>query len=701
MDSAGTPGAPPDRAPTPSEPPQVSEPPPPPSPPPSAFRRLLRLLLGGPKDIHDPHLFQHISLAAFLAWVGLGADGLSSSSYGPQEAFKNLGGHTYLAVFLALATALTVLIIAASYSRVIEHFPFGGGGYVVATRLLGPRWGLTSGCALLVDYVLTIATSIAGGGDALFSVLPNGDTWATTTIFGLPLKLHVELLAVLALVILNLRGVKESVKVLMPIFVTFLVTHAVIISAGIFLHLGRAHEVVREVSTGLKNDVSTLGLGALALIFLRAYSLGGGTYTGIEAVSNGLQIMREPRVATGKRTMVYMAVSLSLTAGGIILCYLLNDIHYIDDNHTMNSLLAARLAGDIRFAGLPVGGWFVFITLLSEALLLFVAAQAGFIDGPRVMANMAHDSWLPHRFGALSDRLTMQNGVLLMGAAGLLVLLYTGGAVAALVVMYSINVFLTFSLTQVAMMRYWLKPETRAKHPDWLSHIWIHIVGGAFCIIILVITVLEKFREGGWLTVVATSLLIGLCLSIKRHYRGVSARLSRLDAILDALPTNAPSRELRLEPGKPTAVLLVGGYSGLGIHSLLTVLRLFPRYFHNVLFMSAGVVDSATFQGIEEVDRVRTDAEEALRKYVELARRMGVPADYRVSIGTEAVQECERLATEVAKGYPRSIFFAGKLIFEKEGWFDRFLHNETAYAIQRRLQFAGLAMVILPVRVLE
>src|SRR5262249_55735597 len=157
-----------------------------------------------------------------------------------------------------------------------------------------------------------------------------------------------------------------------------------------------------------------LGWGGLALVFLKAYSMGGGTYTGIEAVSNGLQIMREPRVATAKRTMVYMAVSLAVTAGGIILCYLLWEVRYIDDNHTMNSLLADKVAGGLRMFELPVGKWFVFITLLSEALLLFVAAQAGFIDGPRVMANMAHDSWFPHRFSALSDRLTMQNGVLLM-----------------------------------------------------------------------------------------------------------------------------------------------------------------------------------------------------------------------------------------------------------------------------------------------
>jgi len=120
-----------------------------------------------------------------------------------------------------------------------------------------------------------------------------------------------------------------------------------------------------------------------------------------------------------------------------------------------------------------------------------------------------------------------------------------------------------------------------------------------------------------------------------------------------------------------------------------------------VVFMSVGVVDSATFQGVEEVDRVREQTEDALRKYVDLARGMGIPADYRMSMGTEAISESEQLAAEVAKEYERSMFFAGKLIFERERWWDRLLHNETAYQLQRRLQFAGLPMVVLPVRVLE
>ena len=674
-------------------PPQSSAPPPPEQPqlPPTGWQKFKRALLGGPKDIQDPQLFHALSLAAFLAWVGLGADGLSSSAYGPEQAFKNLGQHQYLAVFLALLTAFTVFIIAAAYSKIIEHFPFGGGGYVVATRLLGPKAGVISGSALLIDYILTISVSIASGADAVFSNFSPATHW---------LKLPVAAVVIVILTVMNLRGVKESVRTLVPVFLVFVVTHIIIIGGSVFFHLGRAGEVARSVSVGLHTDLKAIGFVALMGLFLRAYSLGAGTYTGIEAVSNGLQIMAEPRVATAKRTMSYMAFSLALTAGGIILAYLLMGVHPVE-GQTMNAVLASQLAGSWLLFGIPLGKGFVVITLASEALLLFVAAQAGFIDGPRVMANMAHDSWLPHRFSALSDRLTMQNGVLLMGGMSLAMLLYTRGSVDTLVLLYSINVFVTFSLSQVGMIRYWLMQDTRRKHPDWSRHIGIHIIGFFLCFGILVVNILEKFTEGAWLTVVVTGTLVAICMLIKRHYNGVFARLKRLDQILTALPTNPPTRELVLERKKPTAVMLVGGFSGLGIHSLLTVMKLFPRYFHNVVFMSVGVVDSATFQGVEEVDRVRDQTEEALKRYVELARGLGIPADYRMAMGTEAISECEKLAGEIARTYERSIFFAGKLIFERERWWDRLLHNETAYQIQRRLQFAGLAMVILPVRVLE
>jgi amino acid transporter len=668
--------------------PPSSEPPP---PPPTRWQRLKRMVLGGPKDIQDPQLFHTLSLAAFLAWIGLGADGLSSSSYGPEEAFKNLGDHQYLAIFLALATGLTVLIISAAYTKIIEHFPIGGGGYVVTARLIGPKAGVVSGAALLIDYVLTCTTSVAAGGEAIFSNFPQ--QWHAW-------KLPVELVAIALLTILNLRGVKESIRILMPIFLIFLVTHVILIGGSIGFHLGRADDVARSVSHGLSHDLGTMGFVALALLFLRAYSLGAGTYTGIEAVSNGLSIMREPRVLTGKRTMVYMSTSLAVTAGGIILGYLLMQVHPVPGK-TMNYMLAEMLAGGFHIGPLPLGQWYVVVTIASEALLLFVAAQAGFIAGPRVMANLAQDSFLPHRFGALSDRLTMQNGVLLMGGASFLMLLYTRGSVDALVVMYSINVFVTFALSQLGMIRYWRRPETLKRHAEWRRPLAIAVVCFVLCSFILVVNLFEKFAEGAWLTVVVTGTLVALCMLIKRHYNGVYARLKRLDQILTALPAGSPTRPLEIQKKKPTAVLLVGSYSGLGIHSLLTVMKLFPRYFVNVVFMSVGVVDSATFHGIEEVDRVREQTEDALRKYVEFAHGMQIPAEYRMSMGTEAVSECERLAQEVAKEYERSIFFAGKLIFEREKWWDRLLHNETAYQMQRRLQFAGLPMVVLPVRVLE
>src|SRR5512137_1400975 len=164
-----------------------------------------RVIFGAPHDIHDPRTYKHVSLIALLAWVGLGADGLSSSAYGPDELYRAIGHLHFLAPALALATAGTVLLISVAYSRIIEHFPFGGGGYVVATRLLGSGAGLVSGSALLVDYVLTISVSIAAGGEAIWSFLPPAyAAW----------KVPAEGAAIVLLVVLNLRGVKESVSVL-------------------------------------------------------------------------------------------------------------------------------------------------------------------------------------------------------------------------------------------------------------------------------------------------------------------------------------------------------------------------------------------------------------------------------------------------------------------------------------------------------
>ena len=670
---------------------------------PTLTARLRRTVLGAPKDVKDPHAFHKLSLVALLAWVGLGADGLSSSSYGPDEAFRALVDdqgrfHTGLAVGLAAATALTVFIISYGYSRIIEQFPAGGGGYVVASKILGPRVGVVSGAALLVDYVLTITISISSGADAILSFLPGL----------LPYKLPFAFAGLGVLTVLNLRGVKESVTAIAPIFGLFLLTHAITFVAAIGGHATEIGAVSREVHANVSETWKTLGTMGTLLIFVRAYSLGGGTYTGIEAVSNGLQMMREPRVQTAKRTMVLMATSLAITAGGILLCYLLVGLSPdLPRDKTLNAFLLERVAGRWSIGGFHFGPGFVVLALLSEGLLLFVAAQAGFLDGPRVMANMATDSWLPHRFSALSERLTMRNGVLLMAIAAGLALAYTRGNVAQLVVMYSINVFVTFSLSNIAMTVFWIR--RRAEDKAWWRHLPAHVIATLLCVTILTITVLEKFAEGGWLTLLITAGLTVLCFLVKRHYGFVVRAIHRLDRDLPGPEAGAEAMALYGEtkeppateepdPRRPVAVLFVGGYGGLGRHALLMLLRMFPGHFQGVVFVSVAVVDSDTFKGADEVQALERRTRETLASYCGFGRALGLPSSSAFAIGTEVAVEAEKLGVLLLRRYPKALVVAGQIIFEEDTLWNRALHNETAFMIQRRLQHAAVPMIVLPVQ---
>ena len=679
--------------------------------PPAMSIALKRFIFGAPKDVKDPHAFHKLSLVALLAWVGLGADGLSSSAYGPDEAYRALGEHTGLAFFLALATGATVFIISYGYSRIIEQFPSGGGGYVVASKLLDPRVGVISGAALLVDYVLTITISIASGADAIFSFLPAG---------ALAYKMVLAFSGLALLTVMNIRGVKESVSALVPVFVLFLLTHAILIALAIGGNVAQAGHVASEVHASIGRTGAALGTFGLLKLFVHAYSMGGGTYTGIEAVSNGVGMMREPRVRTAKRTMSLMAASLAITAGGILLAYLL--VHAAPEpGKTMNAVLFERVAGSWQLGGLNLGRGFIIAALLSEGALLFVAAQAGFLDGPRVMANMAVDSWLPHRFAALSDRLSMRNGVMIMAGAALGALLYTDGDVSKLVVMYSINVFLTFSLSNLAMARFWLRHRT--EHADWKRHLFAHLVALALCATILVITILEKFVEGGWLTLLVTAALVVACFAIKRHYGSVVRALRKLDSDLPSPPEVEDARALASEPGdaivpfaihrglmehhgagdpepeKPVAILLVGGYSGLGRHSLLTLLRMFPNHFAGVVFLSVAVVDSESFKGADQLAALEARTRQNLLCYEHYARSLGLPAASMFSVGTEVAVEVEKSAQELSSRYPRALFVAGQLIFEEDTFWNRALHNETAFMVQKRLQRRGMPMIVVPVRI--
>jgi amino acid transporter len=648
----------------------------------SFSKKIKHTLIGKPRSIKDPTLFHKIALIPLLAWIGLGADGLSSSSYGPEEAFRTLGGHTYLAIFLALATAFTVFVISYAYSRIIEYFPSGGGGYIVATHTLGERAGVVSGSALLVDYMLTITVSIVSCGDAIFSFLP-----ASFQQYKIPF----DIFAIILLVVLNLRGVKESVTFLAPIFMTFFVTHVLLIGYGILSHVPQIGPVSRQIGTDLHGGLLTLGASGMILLFFKAFSMGGGTYTGIEAVSNGLQILREPRVHTGKRTMIYMASSLAFTAAGILVCYLLLKVQPVE-GQTLNAVLAGKI-----FEGWSIGRALALITIFSEGALLLVAAQTGFVDGPRVMANMAVDYWFPHRFASLSDRFTIQNGVLLMGGAAILLLLYSHGSIMTLVTMYSINVFLTFSLSQLGMSRFFIK--NRKTEKQWKKHLPVHLVGLVLCLMILIVTASEKFLLGGWLTLFITSAVIALCFLTRTHYNKVRGGVRELDDLLMNLPVSGPANTQPLNPKDMTAIQLVNGFNGFGVHTFLTVIRSFPGFYKNFVFLSVAEVDVGSFKGSEAVTGLEGSVSDGLRRYVDLARKLGFPADFRYDLGTDVVQTATKLVVSVAREFPRSTVFAGQSVFRQPGMIHRLMHNETAFAIQQELRWKGITTVILPIRI--
>ena len=661
---------------------------------PSIPKRLKTLIIGDPRNLDDRNIFHKLSLIAFFAWIGLGADGITSSCYGPPEAFLVLGKYRFLSIFVALGTVFTISVISTSYSQIIELFPAGGGGYLVATKLLSPILGVISGCALLIDYILTIAVSISSGAEALFSFLPL--SWY-------PYRLFFGTFCVMILMLLNMRGAKESVVPLVPIFLTFIVAHLFVIAYSFITHAAVLPEVTDSIRTDLRITKAELGFFGILMIILKSYSMGAGTFTGIEAVSNGLPILREPKVKTAKRTMRYMAGSLSIMVFGLMVSYLLFQVSS-EPGKTLNAVLLGKMT-------LHWGSWgqsFMLLTLVSEAVLLFVAAQTGFLDGPRVLSNMAVDRWVPTRFATLSDRLVTQNGILIMGIASIVLILVSGGSVRFLVILYSINVFITFSLSQLGMVRHWW--QCRATDGKWRRKMAINGVGLAMTVFILFSVVVLKFQEGGWITLIVTGSLVGMALLIKKHYTKVARLLRRLDNLIVVTELSTSNRILpgasknpktvpRLDVHANTAVLFVNGFNGLGLHTLFFILRKFESTFKNFIFVQVGVVDAGNFKGSEEIQQVEDKMKKEADRYVVYMQQHGFYAESLSKIGIDVADEIVNMVPKIVERFPHVTFFGGQLVFSKDSILLRGLHNHTIFTIQRKLHYQGIPVVIMPIRV--
>jgi len=662
-------------------------------PEPSLFKKIKGLLIGKARSLQEPNLFHKISLVAFFAWVGLGSDGLSSCCYGPEEAFLALKSHMFLGIFVALATAVTIFVISYSYSQIIELFPHGGGGYLVASKLLSPTTGMVSGCALIIDYVLTITISIASGADALFSFLPR--EWY-------PYRLAFAVVIVFVMILLNMRGVKESILPLVPIFLAFIITHVFAVVYGFITHASDLGAVAGATVADVRSATAEVGVVGVLILIMRAYSMGAGTFTGIEATSNGVPFLREPQVETAKKTMKYMAVSLAFLAVGLMLGYLFYKVQH-QPGKTLNAVLFENMTANWG----DIGSIFVLVTLFSEAVLLFVAAQTGFLDGPRVISNMAQDRWFPFQFALLSERFVAQNGILLMGTASIVLMIASRGSVKYLVVLYSINVFITFFLSQLGMVRYWWRKRNKIKR--WLKKICINGLGLAMTAFILMSIIIIKFHEGGWVTIFITGSLVALAMTIKRYYNGTLTLLKRLDTLINVtdLPKPECSQGLALEngaapkydPESKTAVILVTGFNGMGLHTLFNVMHLFGSSFKNFFFLEAGVVGAGNFKGAEDIEKLKHHVVKGLDRYVGYMKKQGYYAKGFSTYGTDVADELSDIAIKIFEEYPRTVFFGGQIVFAQDTIFTRMFYNHTTFAVQRRLHQKGIPFIIMPVRV--
>ena len=428
-------------------------------------------------------------------------------------------------------------------------------------------------------------------------------------------------------------------------------------------------------------------------ILIKAYAVGAGTYTGIEAVSNNVHVLAEPRVKTGKRTMALLAASLALMAGGIMLLYLLWDVRPLP-GQTLNAVVFREILSAVP--GLPSGVAAVAlnVTLLLAMALLLVAANTGFLGGPAVLANLAIDRWMPHAFADLSSRLVTKIGILVIGLAAAALYLIAGADVGTLVILYSVNVFLAFSLSLLGLVRHRLHQGlTGGNFPRLL-------VAALACTIswlILVALVIGEFTEGAWLAVAITCAFTTLCFAIRRHYERVSVALKEVERlVLERRPPGKDAPAAAIDRNARTAVFLVGPNLGSDMHAFFAVQRMFPRVFANYVFVSVGEVDAHSYGGDRALERLKQAVGERLAYFRGYCKSHGLPSDSYAGFGTNATRELTRLCEQARADYPNAVFFASRIILEPDNWLTRALHNRTAVALQRRLHLKGIPMMIVP-----
>ena len=466
----------------------------------------------------------------------LSSDALSSVAYATQEIVLMLGlaGVAALSYTLPITGLIVVLmlIVAISYRQTIQAYPQGGGSYRVSQENLSPVTGLVAGASLSIDYVLTVAVSVAAGISALTSYFPALESE----------RVLLCLVAVGLVMVANLRGVSSSAKLLsLPTYLFMGMVMTLLVAGAIKAGLGQLppqlvaeqQQILQEAHLEEGHSLMTLG----PLLLLRAFSSGCAALTGIEAISDSVSAFRPVEWRNARRVLVVMVVMLATMFSGISALAHHTGVVYVENGPTLLYQLGERVFGN---------GVLLAVLQLSTLLILLLAANTAYADFPRLAAFLAQDGYLPRQLASLGDRLVFSNGIFaLSGFAGLLLVVFQG-SVTRLIPLYAVGVFLSFTLSQAGMVMHWWR--LRGRH--WQGKALINGIGCLITAVVGAVLLFSKFREGAWLVVLAIPLLVTLYLRIRNHYDHVTRRLRLAADVklkLPAAPTNG---------GTPTVVLV-------------------------------------------------------------------------------------------------------------------------------------------------
>ena len=497
-----------------------------------------RILLGQPlsSDAMDEHL-----LPKKMALPIFASDALSSVAYAPQELLMILltGGLAFLAFSPWIAAAVVVLlsVVVLSYRQLIKAYPSGGGDYEVARTNLGEVPGVVVAAALLVDYVLTVAVSVASGVDNIISALPGLD----------PARVELAIGFVVVIVLINLRGVREASLVFaIP---TYVFIGSVVFMIGTGLVRTALGDPPVASSAEFAVQAESLSQAAVILLVLRAFSSGCSALTGVEAVSNGVPAFRRPKVRNAQTTLTMMGGVAILMFAGLTALALVAGVHYAEDpctlvgfdcaNQPQPSLMAQVAAATFGMGSIPF-----YLIQAATALVLLLAANTAFNGFPLLGAVLARDGYAPKALNTRGDRLVFSNGMLVLGLIAIAVLVIYQANLTTLIQLYIIGVFVSFSIGQIGMVRHWRRiirattrvearrdPASGLERRGAITGLIINTTGATFTAAVLVIVTVTKFTHGAWLVFLAIPILATLMLGVNRYYRDVEHEIRMDDEI--------------------------------------------------------------------------------------------------------------------------------------------------------------------------